>query len=369
MTASTPSVVLTDIVHRYGAHRAVNGVSLAVESREILCVVGPSGCGKSTLLRLISGLETLQQGTIAVGGRVLAAPGQSLPPERRPVGMMFQDFALFPHMTVSGNIAFGQTDRPRAERQKRVAALLESMALTRYADAYPHTLSGGQQQRVALARALARDPQVLLLDEPFSALDEQLRRSVRDEVVRLIRATGIATIVVTHDPEEAMEIGTRVAVMDGGQLVQTDTPLALYRNPTNSFVARLFGEINRFDATVENGQIVTPLGRFAAPDHRSGDRVEVACRIEDLALSPLNSHPDAVRVRVRHASFLGSSTRICLALPHGNGGGANGTGGNGSGDHPPGEIHARLPGHVDVRAGDELAARVDAGRVMLFPSA
>jgi iron(III) transport system ATP-binding protein len=353
MTAPAPSVILSDIVHHYGPHRAVDDVSLSVAPREILCVVGPSGCGKSTLLRLVSGLETVQHGRISVGGKVLASPERSLPPERRPVGMMFQDFALFPHMTVAGNIAFGQTDRPRAERDRRVAELLELMALTRYADAHPHTLSGGQQQRVALARAMARDPQVLLLDEPFSALDEQLRRSVRDEVVRLIRASGIATIVVTHDPEEAMEIGNRVAVMEAGQLVQTDTPLTLYRQPANSFVARLFGEINRFEGTVEDGHLHTPLGRFATPSLTSGTRVEVACRIEDLELAPPGQGANAVPVRVRHSSFLGASTRICLALP-----GA-----------PNGEIHARLPGHVDVKAGDELVARVDVQRVMLFPTA
>lgn len=350
---SAPSVILSDITHHYGRHRAVDDVSLSVSPREVVCIVGPSGCGKSTLLRLISGLETVQAGTISVGGKTLATPDRSLPPEKRPVGMMFQDFALFPHLTVAGNIAFGQTDRPRAERNRRVAELLELMGLARYADAYPHTLSGGQQQRVALARAMARDPQVLLLDEPFSALDEQLRRSVREEVVRLIRASGIATIVVTHDPEEAMEIGSRVVVMEAGHVVQTATPLELYRNPANSFVARLFGEVNRFEATVRDGHLHTPIGRFCTPSLEAGTRVEVACRIEDLELSPLGERPGAVPVRVRHSSFLGASTRICLSLP-----GATGS-----------EVHARLPGHVDVKAGEELAALVDARRVMLFPSA
>ncbi|MCG5239766.1 ABC transporter ATP-binding protein [Azospirillum doebereinerae] len=351
---SAPTVVLSGITHHYGRHRAADNVSLGVSPREVVCIVGPSGCGKSTLLRLISGLETVQAGTITVGGVTLATPERSLPPEKRPVGMMFQDFALFPHLTVAGNIAFGQTDRPRAERNRRVAELLELMGLARYADAYPHTLSGGQQQRVALARAMARDPQVLLLDEPFSALDEQLRRSVREEVVRLIRASGIATLVVTHDPAEAMEIGNRVVVMEAGRIVQADTPLELYRNPSNSFVARLFGEVNRFEATVRDGHLTTPLGRFATPALESGTRVEVACRIEDMELAPIGQRPGAMPVRVRHSSFLGASTRICLGLP---GGGENA------------EVHARLPGHVDVKPGEELTAVVDAKRVMLFPAA
>ncbi len=353
-TSSAPSpssVVLTGITHRYGPLTAVDDVSLSVAPREVVCIVGPSGCGKSTLLRLISGLETVQAGTITVDGVPLATADRSLPPEKRPVGMMFQDFALFPHLTVAGNIAFGQTDRPRAERKRRVAELLETMALTRYAEAYPHTLSGGQQQRVALARAMARDPKVLLLDEPFSALDEQLRRSVREEVVRIIRASGIATIVVTHDPEEAMEMGNRVVVMEAGRIVQADTPVNLYQRPANSFVARLFGEVNRFESTVRDGQIVTPLGRIQAPHLPGGTRVEVACRVEDLELVPLGARPDAVPVRVRHSSFLGPATRVCLDLP----GGVS-------------EIHARLPGHVDVRAGEELSAAMAAERVMVFPA-
>ncbi|MBP2303115.1 ABC transporter ATP-binding protein [Azospirillum picis] len=346
-----PSVVLSGITHRYGRLTAVDGVSLSVAPREVVCVVGPSGCGKSTLLRLVSGLEAVQAGTITVDGAVLGSPDRSLPPERRPVGMMFQDFALFPHLTVAGNIAFGQADRPRAERNRRVAELLETMALSRYADAYPHTLSGGQQQRVALARAMARDPKVLLLDEPFSALDEQLRRSVREEVVRIIRASGIATIVVTHDPEEAMEMGDRVVVMQAGRVVQADTPVTLYKQPANSFVARLFGEVNRFEALVQDGQIVTPLGRITAPGLPGGTRVEVACRVEDLELAAPGVRPDAVPVRVRHASFLGSATRVCLDVP---GGGT--------------EIHARLPGHVDVQPGQELAAAMAVERVMVFPA-
>ncbi|WP_372396835.1 ABC transporter ATP-binding protein [Azospirillum sp. HJ39] len=350
-SSPAPSVILSGITHRYGRLTAVDDVSLSVAPREVVCIVGPSGCGKSTLLRLISGLETVQAGTITVDGAPLATADRSLPPERRPVGMMFQDFALFPHLTVAGNIAFGQTDRPRAERKRRVAELLETMALTRYADVYPHTLSGGQQQRVALARAMARDPKVLLLDEPFSALDEQLRRSVREEVVRIIRATGVATIVVTHDPEEAMEMGNRVVVMEAGRVIQADTPVTLYKRPANSFVARLFGEVNRFQSTVRDGRIVTPLGLIQAPHLPGGTRVEVACRVEDLELVPLGARPDAVPVRVRHSSFLGSATRVCLDLP----GGAP-------------EIHARLPGHVDVHAGQELSAAMAAERVMVFPA-
>ncbi|ALG71765.1 sulfate ABC transporter ATP-binding protein [Azospirillum thiophilum] len=350
-SSPAPSVILSGITHRYGRLTAVDDVSLSVAPREVVCIVGPSGCGKSTLLRLISGLETVQAGTITVDGAPLATADRSLPPEKRPVGMMFQDFALFPHLTVAGNIAFGQTDRPRAERKRRVAELLETMALTRYADVYPHTLSGGQQQRVALARAMARDPKVLLLDEPFSALDEQLRRSVREEVVRIIRATGVATIVVTHDPEEAMEMGNRVVVMEAGRVIQADSPVNLYKRPANSFVARLFGEVNRFQSTVSDGRIVTPLGLIQAPHLPGGTRVEVACRVEDLELVPLGARPDAVPVRVRHSSFLGSATRVCLDLP----GGAP-------------EIHARLPGHVDVHAGQELSAAMAAERVMVFPA-
>ncbi|PWC41153.1 sulfate ABC transporter ATP-binding protein [Azospirillum sp. TSO22-1] len=347
------TIEIVDVSHRYPGHAALNGVSLTVSPHEVTCIVGPSGCGKSTLLRLISGLETLQTGSISIGGVPVAVPGRSLPPERRPVGLMFQDFALFPHLTVSGNVAFGLRHRPRAEREARVAELLELVALTRYADAYPHTLSGGQQQRVALARAMSREPDVLLLDEPFSALDEQMRRSVREEVVQIIRATGIATLVVTHDPEEAMEIGSRVVVMTDGRIVQADTPLALYHNPANSFVAQLFGELNRFSARVVDGHLDTPLGRFPVPADATADALEVACRVEDVAVLPPGSRPDGIAAKVRRTSFLGSTTRVCLSLP------AAGV--------PEGvEIHARLPGYVPMRAGDEVTAAVDPRRLMLF---
>jgi len=353
MKSPSSTIEIVDVSHSYPGHAALDGVSLTVAPHEVTCIVGPSGCGKSTLLRLISGLETLQAGSIAIGGVPMAVPGRSLPPERRPVGMMFQDFALFPHLTVSGNIAFGLRHRPRAERDARVAELLELVALTRYADAYPHTLSGGQQQRVALARAMSREPDVLLLDEPFSALDEQMRRSVREEVVQIIRATGIATLVVTHDPEEAMEIGSRVVVMTDGRIVQADTPYALYHSPANSFVAQLFGELNRFSARVVDGHLDTPLGRFAVPPDSAAGSMEVACRVEDVAVLPPGSRADGIAAKVRRTSFLGSTTRVCLSLP------APGV--------PDGvEIHARLPGYVPMRAGDEVTAAVDPQRLMLF---
>jgi iron(III) transport system ATP-binding protein len=354
-----PSTIeVSGVSHHYGRHRALAGVDLRVDPHEIVCMVGPSGCGKSTLLRLISGLETLQDGQIAIGGTVVATPGRSLPPERRSVGMMFQDFALFPHLSVAGNIGFGLRHRPRAERDRKVAELLELVALKGYGDAFPHMLSGGQQQRVALARAMARDPAVLLLDEPFSALDEQLRRSVREEVVQIIKATGIATVVVTHDPDEALEIGCRVVVMSDGRVVQDDTPLALYRNPASSFVAQLFGELNRFEAEVTDGQLATPLGRFDVPSLPHGGAIEVACRVEDVTLLAPDGVPGvgrgAIPATVRRTSFMGNSTRVCLSLPA--------VGGDGSV-----EIHARVPGYVPMAPGAEVAASVAADRLLLFP--
>ncbi|HYG87786.1 MAG TPA: ABC transporter ATP-binding protein [Azospirillum sp.] len=350
------TIEIADVRHHYGRHVALAGLSLTVAPHEVTCIVGPSGCGKSTLLRLISGLEALQAGSISIGGTVVAVPGRSLPPERRPVGMMFQDFALFPHLTVAGNIGFGLRHQLRARREERVAELLELVALKRYADAYPHMLSGGQQQRVALARAMARDPAVLLLDEPFSALDEQMRRAVREEVVQIIRSSGIATMVVTHDPEEAMEIGSRVVVMTEGRIVQADTPYGLYHNPANSFVAQLFGELNRFSARVVDGHLDTPLGRFAVSAEAADGQMEVACRVEDVSVAPPGSRAEGIAARVRRTSFLGSSTRVCLSLP--TPGAADGI-----------EIHARLPGYVPMRAGDEVTASVDPKRLMMFPNA
>ena len=205
---------LEGVSHRYGEHLAVDGVDLAVEEGELLCLLGPSGCGKTTVLRLAAGLEPLQEGRVRIGHSLVAGEGRGLPPEARGVGLVFQDFALFPNRSVRGNVMFGMRDVPRRRRAAMADEHLARVGMAHHADRMPHTLSGGQQQRVAIARALARRPRVMLLDEPFSSLDAETRAEVRTETIDLLRHAKVATIMVTHDPEEAASIGDRSTLLD-----------------------------------------------------------------------------------------------------------------------------------------------------------
>jgi ABC-type Fe3+/spermidine/putrescine transport system ATPase subunit len=235
----------------YGSVRAVESVSFALRRGELLALLGPSGCGKTTVLRLIAGLERLDNGAIHLGERLVSGPGVFVPANRRRVGLVFQDYALFPHMTVEKNIAYGLAGR--ADRRQRVAEMLALVGLDGLGGRYPHALSGGQQQRVALARALAPQPDIVLLDEPFSNLDMALRRQVREDVQRILRALGVSAILVTHDQAEAMALADRIVVMNNGRVMQIGAPLEVYRRPANTFVASFIGSppMNLLAGTVD----------------------------------------------------------------------------------------------------------------------
>ena len=253
------ALALDNVSHAYGNLRAVDGLSLDLQSGEVVCLLGPSGCGKTTVLRLAAGLERLQRGQVLIAGRAVAGNGQEMPPEDRDVGLVFQDFALFPHLSVGDNVAFGLEGLEPAARRERVLATLSQVGMEDYSTSFPHTLSGGQQQRVALARALAPKPKVVLLDEPFSGLDFLLRNQIRDDTLHILKEGGTATLLVTHDPEEAMFMADRIALMRAGKIIQVGRPVDLYCAPKDAFVASFFGNINRLEGVVMNASVRTPF--------------------------------------------------------------------------------------------------------------
>jgi iron(III) transport system ATP-binding protein len=277
------SVRVQGVSKAFGLTRAVREVSLEVAPGELVAVLGPSGCGKTTLLRLIAGFERPDGGTVTIGESTVAGPGFEVPPERRRVGMVFQDYALFPHLTVERNVAFGLERRPRAERRELTQRTLELVGLQHKTSRYPHELSGGERQRVALARALAPEPEVVLLDEPFSNLDATLRAGLRREVELILREAGTSALLVTHDQEEALSLGDRLAVMREGELVQVDAPETVYGQPASRWAAQFVGEVNVLSGVARGQGVETELGTFDLPRDASGP-VHVAVRPEQLEL-------------------------------------------------------------------------------------
>jgi len=300
-----------NVFRRYGDTHAIENISLEVLPGEILCLLGPSGCGKTTLLRLTAGVERPSGGTISIDGRIVAGPEQFLPPEKRGVALMFQDFALFPHLTLLGNVAFGLRSLSRSEAEKTAQATLERVGLAKYAHEYPHILSGGEQQRVALARAIAPRPRVLLMDEPFSGLDTQLREEMREQTLAILHETGATCMIVTHSSEEAMRMGHRIALMREGRLIQTGTAEALYGAPADIGAARMFSDLNEIACQVSGGEVETALGRYAAKDIADGEEAILCVRQRDVLLVK----PSRGRLaRVIHTRFLGESALLELSI-------------------------------------------------------
>lgn len=297
MTRTMVSVV--GVRRSYGAKVAVDQADLVLSRGRILGLLGASGSGKSTLLRLICGLERIDAGTISIDGEVVSSPAGSAPPETRRVGMVFQDFALFPHLTVASNIGFGL--KGRKDQKAVVERLLERMRLSDRANAFPHMLSGGEQQRVALARALARDPAVILLDEPFSSLDGSLRAEVRDDLIQALRDSGTSAIIVTHDAEDAMIMADDLALMDRGRIIQSGTPSDLYTKPRSLAAARLLGAINLVEAQVRKGKAKSEIGQ--APTDLDEGPAWIGVRPTDITLVPAGS---GIPVRVISTSYCGA---------------------------------------------------------------
>lgn len=284
LTMPAPALSVVHVAKSYGPVQAVDGASFDLAAGQVTCLLGRSGCGKSTLLRLIAGLERPDRGRIAAGEAIFADAATHLPPEKRGIGLVFQDYALFPHLDVTRNVGFGLAHLPRADRATRVAALLDRFQIAHLSNAYPHSLSGGEQQRVAIARALAREPAVVLMDEPFSGLDGALRRDIQLAILGELRASGAAVLIVTHDAEEAMRVGDRIVLMAEGRVLQTGTPEECYAQPTSPAAARLLGPVNALPGMVKDGRITTAIGVTPAPGHLEGPATLIA-RPEAFAIA------------------------------------------------------------------------------------
>jgi iron(III) transport system ATP-binding protein len=351
-----PVLDLQAITHYFGDLRAVDDVSLQVHPGEVVCLLGPSGCGKSTLLRVAAALEELQHGKVCIDGRDMRTrSGRAVPPEQRNVGLMFQDSALFPHLSVLENVAFGLDPLPAKKRRARALEMLDQLGVKRFSDRFPHRLSGGQQQRVALARALAPAPRLMLLDEPFSALDARLRGRIRDDTLHLLKQAGAGTLLVTHDPEEAMFMADRIALMRDGRILQFGTPVELYCNPVSPFVASFFGDVNRLEGTVREGFVETAIGRFAADELADGQAASVLIRPEAIDVRVAGpADPGHGQSHVVMSRLLGRSSLVHLCV------------------HDPENrehhLHSSMPGVFLPGEDQPVELHVDSSRAFVYPA-
>ena len=345
-----PLLKVEKISAGYGLELVIEQLSFHVNRGEIVSLLGPSGCGKTTALRAVAGFEPIVHGEIVMAQRIVSAPGLTVPPEQRSIGMVFQDYALFPHLTITENIAFGLRKKPAVDRRVQVEHLLDATGLRGMGERYPHELSGGQQQRVALARALAPRPTILLMDEPFSNLDVELRERLSVEVRDLLKAEGISGILVTHDQHEAFAVSDKVGVMHHGHILQWDTPYNLYHEPIERFVADFIGQGRFIPGIVRTPETFdTELGLLHG--NRSctqaiGEQVEILIRPDDLVPDDRGN----IEAVVKDKAFKGAEILYTLELPTGT------------------RLLSLFPSHYDHHLGDTVRVRMEAEHLICFPA-
>lgn len=337
------------IGRRFGTVDALADITFTIRAGEVLCLLGPSGCGKSTLLRLISGIDEPTSGRILMDGREISGPSHFEMPETRGIGLVFQDYALFPHLSARDNVMFGLDSLPRTEREKIASVALKRVGLSAQAESYPEMLSGGEQQRVALARAVVPRPRVLLMDEPFSNLDKRMRDQVRENTIALLRETGATAVIVTHDPEEAMRIADRIVLMRAGRIVQIGDARTLYRQPADLQAARFFCEINELQSTVTDGGVATPVGTFAAEGLAVGTAAAVCVRPQGIDILPAG---EGIPARILQRRFIGPVDLFEIVVQ--------------GLDFP---LVARIRHALPFSRGDDVGIRVDPNEVLVFRAA
>ncbi|MDE0112847.1 MAG: ABC transporter ATP-binding protein [Albidovulum sp.] len=357
---AAPRLKVHSISRRLGGREVVSDVSMEIAPGQISCLLGPSGCGKSTTLRIIAGLDRQDGGEVSIRGQPVSNDRIHLPPERRSVGMMFQDFALFPFLTVRGNVAFGLNKSER-KGEARVSELLAKVAMENFRDKFPHELSGGEQQRAALERALAPKPGIRLMDEPFSSLDNRLRDGIRDETIAVLKEEKTAVLLVTHEPQEAMRMGDEILLMREGKIIQRGAPYAMYNSPVDREAASFFSEINLIRGNVKNALVQTPFGQFLAPGISDGADVEIVIRPQHLRIDfdrngagPNPTPQDGVPARgvVERVRFIGDSSLVELRMDF---------------DHSV--LKAAVPAVFMPRAGTPFWVSMRRDRCYVFPCA
>ena len=338
--------------HSFGEKEALTNLNFSIENNSIVSVLGPSGCGKTSLIRLIAGLEQIQKGEIFLEKSLVANKNLNVPPEKRPISYVFQDFALFPHMTVLENVSFAAGSK--SNKKQLIDQVIHLAKVENFLEKYPHSLSGGEQQRVALARSIAVQPKLLLLDEPFSDLDINLKREIIDDTLHLINSLESSAIVVTHNAEEAMFLSDAILVMEKGKLIQIGTPHDIYFKPSNLYVASLFGETNIFQSKIEDNTCLTPLGRIKTSNLSNNQDVDVVVRPEAIKLnlekSPLLNPNSGVVV---DSKFLGNSAIIHMTVND-----------EKNNKH---HIHSRVMGNFLPPAASSVSVTLDEDHVFIFP--
>lgn len=314
VTAKVPQetiLQLNAVSRSFGGVDALKDITLSIRAGEIICLAGHSGCGKSSLLRIIAGVDRPDSGALFMHGEEIAGPRRFLEPEKRKIGFVFQDYALFPHLTAEQNILFGLKALPKSLAASRAQEVIEHVGITSLVKRYPHMLSGGEQQRVALARALAPSPDVLLMDEPFSSLDSGLRQNVRDETFRLLRELGTTVIMVTHDPEEALSTGDRIVLMRNGQIVQSGTGYDLHDRPNSPYAADFFGEFNKIPGIYRDSRIETVLGSYACSEALADGSAALAY-VRPHAIAVSNNNMGGLTGKIAGRVFLGDVEQLTI---------------------------------------------------------
>lgn len=326
--------------------KIVSDISLSLFPGEVLCLLGDSGCGKTSLLRLISGLEKEDSGEIFINEEIISSKKFNALPENRPVSMIFQDYALFPHMTVYQNIAYGVSALQKEQKKSKIDKIIRDLDIQEHLKKYPHELSGGEQQRVALARAIAPEPLILLMDEPFSGLDRSLREYIREETISLLRNSQAAIILVTHDPEEAMLVGDRIALMRNGKINQIGTNDEMIFQPINDYTVSTFSNVNTYQSVIKNKKVETPFGFFEIPDNISGNQAKILIRDQAFQIvSPTENNS----YKVNQIDYTGENSRIELRATNSDT-----------------QVKITVPGKTSVKLDDKIGLSVDERYVHIF---